>query len=80
MIGNGKTITLQQFKSGKFSTPYKKLKINLIGAPFDIAKVIIDENEYDFNKIKLGKEMAIEVSKEFSFIQFVAKAKTRKKA
>ncbi len=73
VIGNGKIVTIQQFKSGKFKTSYDTIKIKLIGIPFAIGEVLVHDEMSDASPVKIAADNTIVVSKEFSKIQIMAK-------
>jgi alpha-glucosidase len=75
LIGNKKkkTLNIQQFKSGKYLTPYDTFKIRLNGLPFKIAKVEVDNELADFKKIKVNGDNTVVVSKEFTKLTITAK-------
>ena len=78
VIGNGKIMTIQQYKSGKFITPYKEIRIKLIGLPFQIGEVLVHDEMSDPSSVKVLSGNTIVVSKDFSKIQVMAKKKKRK--
>ena len=66
LVGKETTLIIQQFKSGKYITPYETLKIKFHGLPFKIAKIQIDNEEVLFKDVKLNGDNSIIVSKEFT--------------
>ncbi|WP_010177982.1 glycoside hydrolase family 31 protein [Aquimarina agarilytica] len=44
--GKNKEITIQQFKTGKYKTSYQSLKIRLIGSPFKIKSIELDNQDF----------------------------------
>jgi alpha-glucosidase len=66
LIGKKKSLTIQQFKSGKYTTSYETFKIKLKGLPFKIDKVEVDNEISDFEKIKINGDNSFVVSKEFT--------------
>lgn len=71
--GREKSLVIQQFKDGTFITSYKTFKMNLIGLPFEILGVEVDNEEVPLNQVKQNGDNVIEVSKDFS--QLVIKGK-----
>ena len=69
-VGKRKSLTIQQFKSGKYVTNYDTFKMNIHGLPFKIGKVEIDNEEIDF-KVDFGNTLVI--SKEFTELHIVSK-------
>ncbi len=72
LVGKNESLTVQQFKSGKFITSYNTFKINLIGLPFTIEKVELDNEEIDVSNIDVKKPILI-VSKEFTELHITGK-------
>ena len=73
IVGKKDTLTIQQFKSGKYTTSYETFKINLHGLPFKILKVQIDKEEILFKDLKMNRDNSFEVSKEFTEIHITGK-------
>jgi len=69
-VGKRKSLTIQQFKSGKYITSYSIFKINIHGLPFKIKKVEVDNEVIDF-KVNHGNTLVI--SKEFTELHIVSK-------
>ena len=62
-VGKENSITIQQFKSGKFITSYNTFKINIYGLPFEIEKIEVDNEVIDISNI--NGSVTFEVTKEF---------------
>ncbi len=73
LIGKKKSVTIQQFKSGKFFTPYKTFKIKLNGLPFEIDKIEVDHEVTDFAKVKINGDNTLIVNKEFTKLTIFGK-------
>ncbi len=73
LIGKKKSLTIQQFKSGKYITPYDTFKINLKGLPFKITKIEIDHEALDLRKIKINGDNSFVVTKEFNRLHITGK-------
>jgi alpha-glucosidase len=58
-------------KKGKFDTPYTKYKINLIGLPFKIKKIEIDNEAISFDKKTLEMDNSLIVNKEFTELHII---------
>ncbi|MBT8318043.1 MAG: DUF4968 domain-containing protein [Lutibacter sp.] len=69
---NGKkdSLTIQQYKSGKFTTEYNTFGITLHGLPFEIQKIMVDNEEIDIKKLTI-KNNTFVVSKEFTYIKIM---------
>ena len=65
-IGKEKELIVQLHKEGKFDTPYSKYKINLIGLPFKVTEIEIDNEIIAFDKITFEENHFLIVDKEFS--------------
>jgi len=73
LLGDKKSLTLQQFKSGKYTTPYNTFKIKFNGLPFKIARVEVDNEMRDLVKIKVNGDNTVVVSKEFTKLKVFGK-------
>jgi len=69
--GNKDLLIIQQFKSGKYVTPYETFKMHLIGLPFKIDSIVIDNEEVKFKDVKLNGDNTIIVSKEFTELRII---------
>ncbi|CAA9203492.1 Oligosaccharide 4-alpha-D-glucosyltransferase [Flavobacterium bizetiae] len=65
-IGKEKELIVQLHKEGKYHTPYSKYKINLIGLPFKVTEIEIDNEKIAFDKIAFEENHFLIVDKEFS--------------
>jgi len=63
----GKTneLIIQQYKSGKYITDYKRFKMKLHGLPFKISKIKLDRDEISFEDLKLNGDNTFTINKEF---------------
>ena len=64
--GKEKELIIQLHKDGKYDTPYTKYKINLIGLPFKVKKIEIDNVEVSFDRSTLENESYLIVDKGFT--------------
>jgi alpha-glucosidase len=71
LVGKKESLTIQQFKSGKYITPYETFEIKLIGLPFEIDKIEIDNEDFDLSNITQNNTMI--VSKEFTEVHIIGK-------
>lgn len=71
LLGKEDSLTVQQFKSGKYITSYETFEINLIGLPFEISKVEVDNVEIDLASSL--KENILVISKEFTELHIIGK-------
>lgn len=65
-IGKEKELIIQLHKEGKYDTPYSKYKINLIGLPFKVTEIEIDNEKIEFDKISFESNNFLIVDKEFN--------------
>ncbi len=72
LVGKSNSLTIQQFKSGKFITEYDTFELNLHGLPFKIDKIMVDNEDFDMKKLKI-KDTILIVSKEFTDIKILGK-------
>ncbi|MFT4849001.1 MAG: alpha-glucosidase [Sediminicola sp.] len=72
LTGKKDELIIQQHKSGKFDAPYKTFKLNLIGLPFKISTIQIDNVEIKFEDIKVNGDNTLVVGKEFTELHIMA--------
>ncbi|MNE51984.1 hypothetical protein D3C80_1466380 [compost metagenome] len=70
-IGKEKDLIIQLHKEGKYDTNYSKYKINLIGLPFKIKRIEIDNEKFSFSKKVLELENHLIVDKEFTELHII---------
>jgi alpha-glucosidase len=70
-IGKEKELIIQLHKEGKYITPYTKYKINLIGLPFKVAEIEIDNEKIEFDKINFEQNNFLLIDKEFNELHIV---------
>ncbi|ANW94923.1 glycosyl hydrolase [Wenyingzhuangia fucanilytica] len=70
---NGKEdkLTIKQHKSGTFITEYETFKINLIGLPFQIKTVRVDNEDINLDDVKVGHRV-LEITKNFNQLEVLA--------
>ena len=72
--GKKDDLIITQHKLGKFITSYDKFKINLIGLPFEIGLVEIDNVVVSLDELEFNEDMtSFKVTKEFSEIHLKSK-------
>lgn len=70
LIGKDKSLTIQQFKAGKFTTGYSTFEMKFVHLPFKIKEVEIDGEKYNFKKFRKAENVII-FPKEFSVIELI---------
>src|SRR6218665_739935 len=65
-IGKEKELIIQLHKEGKYDTPYSKYKINLIGLPFKVTEIEIDNEKIEFDHVSFESNNFLIVDKEFN--------------
>lgn len=71
--GKEKEVILQQFKDGSYITSYETFKINLVGLPFRIKSVELDNEKVPLKELRINGDNTIEISKNFSVLHISAK-------
>jgi alpha-glucosidase len=69
--GKAKELIVQLHKDGKFDTTYTKYRINVIGLPFKVKKIEVDNVEVAFDKKAFEKDKFLVVDKEFTELHFI---------
>ena len=72
---NGKKneLIIQQFKDGTFITEYETIKINLIGLPFKIETIELDNEIISLKEAGLNGNNSIEIDKNFTELHIMGK-------
>lgn len=70
-IGKEKELIIQLHKEGKYTTPYSKYKINLIGLPFKVTEIEIDNEKVAFDKEGFELNGFLIVDKEFNELHII---------
>jgi alpha-glucosidase len=70
-IGKEKELIIQLHKEGKYDTSYTKYKINLIGLPFKVIEIEIDNEIVAFDKIAFDENHFLIVDKEFNELHII---------
>ncbi|WP_456315340.1 glycoside hydrolase family 31 protein [Pseudomonas shirazensis] len=70
-IGKEKELIVQLHKEGKFDTPYTKYKINLIGLPFRVTEIEIDNEKVAFDSVSFDQNNSLIVDKEFTELHII---------
>ncbi|MGB5699214.1 TIM-barrel domain-containing protein, partial [Muriicola sp.] len=73
LTGKEKELILQQFKDGNFVTTYETFKLNLMGLPFKIKSIELDNEAIDLKDVKMNGANTIHVTKEFTTLQILGK-------
>jgi len=71
LTGKDNELIIQQFVSGKYTTPYENFKIHLHGLPFKIFKIQIDNEETLFEDVKVNGDNTLIVNKSFSELHII---------
>ncbi len=70
-IGKNKELIVLLHKEGKYDTPYSKYKINLIGLPFKVAEIEIDNERVLFDKESFEQNHFLLVDKGFNELHII---------
>ncbi len=68
LIGKENELIIQQYKSGKYTSPYETFKLRLHGLPFKVTKLEIDKEGFICEDIKDNGETTLIISKDFTEI------------
>lgn len=71
VTGKETELNIQLHKEGKYDTPYSKYKINLIGLPFKVKSIEIDNEEVAIDIETLERDNYLIVDKEFNVLHIV---------
>ncbi len=72
---NGKEneLIIQQFKDGNFITTYETFKLNLMGLPFKIKAIQLDNETIALKDVKMNGNNTIHVTKDFTTLHILGK-------
>ena len=70
-IGKEKELIIQLHKEGKYDTPYSKYKINLIGLPFKVTQLEIDNEKVAFDKVAFANNHFLLIDKGFNELHII---------
>jgi alpha-glucosidase len=73
LTGKGKELILQQFKDGNYITSYETFKLNLMGLPFKIKAIQLDNETIALKDVKMNGSNTIHVTKEFTVLHILGK-------
>jgi alpha-glucosidase len=73
LTGKENELIIQQFKDGNFITTYETFKLNLMGLPFKIKAIQIDNETIDLKDVKMNGNNAIHVTKNFTTLHILGK-------
>ena len=74
LTGKDNSLSIQQFKSGKYTTEYDTFEMSLIGLPFVIEEVKVDHEKIDITHLNKDNPVLV-LSKEFTLLQIKGKKK-----
>lgn len=70
-VGKEKEVIIQQHKSGKYITTYNDFKIKLHGLPFEISKIELDNEEMEFETVKVNGDNTLVIDKNFTELHII---------
>jgi len=73
LTGKANELIIQQFKDGTYITPYENFKIKMIGLPFKIASIEVDNEQVSMKDVSLNGGSTIEISKNFTQLHIKGK-------
>jgi alpha-glucosidase len=73
LTGKENELILQQFKDGNYLTSYETFKLNLMGLPFKIKAIQIDNETIALKDVKMNGNNTIHVTKDFTALHILGK-------
>ncbi len=73
LTGKENELIIQQFKDGDFITSYDTFKLNLIGLPFQIKAIQLDNETIALKDVKMNGDNTMHVRKDFTVLQILGK-------
>ncbi|THD67995.1 DUF4968 domain-containing protein [Robertkochia marina] len=71
LTGRENQLIIQQFKEGKYETPYKKLKLVLHGLPFNVKSIYLDNAQIPLKDVKMNGDKTMIIPKNFTEIHII---------
>jgi len=76
LTGKDSELIIQQFKSGRYVTEYEKMNINLLGLPFEVGEIQVDNVNVSLDDVSWNKDnFSFKVIKNFTEIHIIEKNK-----
>ena len=69
LSGNDSKLIIRIHKRGKYVTSYNTFKINLIGLPFKVKSIKVDNEYVDLKTVKFNGDNSLVIAKEFTNLQ-----------
>lgn len=73
MTGKSDDLVIMHYKEGKYFTEYEKFRIKLIGLPFEVKKIQIDNEEVPLESVHFNDSCIITINKEFNELHIFGK-------
>ncbi len=73
LTGKENELIVQQFKDGNFITTYETFKLNLMGLPFKIKAIELDNETIALKDVKMNGNNTIHVTKDFTTLHILGK-------
>ncbi len=73
LTGKKNELIIQQFKDGNFITTYETFKLNLMGLPFKIKAIQLDNETIALKDVKMNGNNTIHVTKDFTTLHILGK-------
>ncbi len=73
LTGKENELIIQQFKDGNFITSYETFKLNLMGLPFKIKAIQLDNETIALKDVKMNGNNTIHVTKDFTTLHILGK-------
>ena len=73
LTGKDKSLTIQLFKDGSYETEYQNVKFNFFGLPFEINKIMIDNEELSLTYLNDTNQNSLLIDKNFTLLHIIGK-------
>ena len=71
LTGRENQLIIQQFKEGKYNTPYSKLKLVFHGLPFNVKSIYLDNAQIPLKEVKMNGDKTMIIPKNFTEIHII---------
>jgi len=73
--GRENELHIDQLIDGDYVVPYDFFNLNLHGLPFEVAKILVDNEEKTLDEVKLKENNTIKIASNFSKLYIISKSK-----
>ncbi|WP_299228746.1 glycoside hydrolase family 31 protein [uncultured Psychroserpens sp.] len=73
LTGKTNELIIQQHKEGKYTTKYNTFNLKILGLPFEVKEIQVDNEVIDIKRLNVDQYSNINIDKDFSELHFIGK-------